>query len=126
MAVSRASELSSHLSPRTFRASGDPAAHVVMPRSFNRDGRSSRSLVARTLRTMRPAHVVALGPEDMLDYYPNRRTGHLALLQRARLSEACCGGLLFYRSSSSKRCNFERRLDLIQAVSSVGGHSPKP
>ena len=28
----------------------------------------------------RPAHVVALGPEDMLDADPNRRTGLVALL----------------------------------------------
>ena len=34
----------------------------------------------------RPAHVVALGPEDMLDADPNRRTGLVALLLAAQLS----------------------------------------
>ena len=62
----------------------------------------------------RPAHVVALGPENMLDADPNGRTGLVALLLALAQRLVAAG---FAMDPAPQPLLLQRRLDLRRAIS---------
>ena len=64
----------------------------------------------------RPAHVVALGPENMLDADPNGRTGLVALLLALAQRLVAAG---FAMDPALQPLLLQRRLDLRRAISAV-------